>query len=162
MKNNWKYKIRHRYDNMLSRCYNLEDKKYKNYGARGIYVCERWLGAEGMLHFYEDMGTPPLNKTLDRINNDGPYSPENCKWSTAKEQCRNTRRNSIVEINGDKMCLVEALEKVGMLLSTYKYRVKKGMTPEEALTTPVRDKGIRKLTWKDNYEAYMKLKNIHH
>ena len=75
--------------NMKSRCSNLNSDKYKWYGARGISVCNGWQKFD---QFYKDMGDPPTIKhTLDRIDNDGNYCNENCKWSTMKEQCQNRR-----------------------------------------------------------------------
>lgn len=71
------------------RCYNIKLSCYKNYGGRGITVCKEWL--ESFETFYNDMGNPPKGKSMDRINNDGNYCKENCKWSTSKEQNNNRR-----------------------------------------------------------------------
>lgn len=76
---------------MMQRCTNPKFDSYSNYGGRGIEVCERW---KDFRLFYKDMGDRPKGKTLDRKDNDGGYSPENCKWSTQSEQLRNTRLRS--------------------------------------------------------------------
>lgn len=82
------------YHIMKRRCYDVNLPKYQSYGARGITVCDRWLGSTGFNHFCEDMGEKPTPKhSIDRIDVNGNYEPSNCKWSTIHEQCAN-RRNS--------------------------------------------------------------------
>lgn len=76
--------------------------KYKSRWYKGIRVCERWSGKNGFVNFLADMGTRPFGLTLDRINNKGPYSPENCRWTTMKDQCKN-RRHLRISRTGRKL-----------------------------------------------------------
>jgi hypothetical protein len=86
------HKLYATYSHMKRRCYSTANKDYKHYGARGITVCNRWLGENGFNNFVEDMGERPSGHSIDRVDNDKGYSPENCKWASVTEQVNNTRR----------------------------------------------------------------------
>lgn len=85
----------HIWAQMKQRCTNPGNRCYKWYGARGITICKRWLNS--FENFWKDMGDPPAGLSLDRIDNDGPYSPDNCRWATAKQQYANSRQRSTAE-----------------------------------------------------------------
>lgn len=119
---------------ILNRCYCKSSSGYRKYGARGIAVCERWRNS--FKNFYADMGDRPPGMSIERIDNNGPYSPENCKWATRKEQASNTRRNVIVEANGKRLTLTDWANELGLSPSALTNRIKRGMSPEEAVTAP--------------------------
>lgn len=75
---------------MIARCYRPSYIYWKNYGGRGIAVCDRWR--ESFQNFYADMGDPPKGMQLDRVDNDGDYAADNCRWATRSQQMRNSRR----------------------------------------------------------------------
>ena len=110
------------YIDMLRRCRNQNDKAYKNYGGRGIKVCDKWSGENGFWSFVEDMGKRPEGKmdsgrpryTLERIDVNGDYCPENCKWATWREQGANRRHSSTVFLWGEKYTLERACEIFGI------------------------------------------------
>ena len=83
---------------MHKRCYDPKATGYKNYGGRGVVVCERWKSFE---NFFEDMGVRPKETTLDRIDNNGNYEPNNCRWATWVEQSRNRRNTRYIEFEGE-------------------------------------------------------------
>lgn len=97
---------------MKSRCYKEKDINYKNYGGRGIKVCDRWLERKGLgfVNFLEDMGERPEGLTLDRIDVNGNYEPENCKWSTRTEQSRNKQNTRRFMFRGNLLTMKEISE----------------------------------------------------
>lgn len=128
------------YHSMVRRCYDPKDKDFKNYGARGITVCERWQTS--FENFWADMGTTHKSGlTLDRIDNNGPYSPENCRWATTKEQGRNTRVNVLIDTPEGRMTIAEAAERRGMQAQTLNARLNRYKWPiGRALNEPLRKK----------------------
>ena len=106
---------------MKDRCNNQHDKNYDSYGGRGISVCAQWNKFE---NFYADMGEKPKGMTIERIDNDGNYEPKNCRWATQKEQCRNTRKNRLVQYQGEVKCLSEWSEILNISRGTLHSRLK--------------------------------------
>lgn len=124
---------------MRLRCYVEANPAYKDYGARGITVCDRWL--ESPANFLEDMGHKPTpDHELDRIDNDKGYSKENCRWATRSQNDRNRRSNVALEINGVTRLLCEWAEITGVRADTAKHRMRNGWTPERAFGEPARAK----------------------
>ena len=115
---------------MIQRCSNPRNSAYPNYGGRGITVIPEWLDFST---FYKDMGDPPPNMTLDRINNDLDYSKENCKWSTHQQQQQNTRYNIVVTHGGKTQCLIAWARDLGIHPSTVYNRMVRGKTALQAL-----------------------------
>jgi len=119
---------------MLQRCENPKAQSYENYGGRGISVCEKWHTFEG---FWIDMKNPPRGYSLDRIDNDGNYCKENCRWALTKQQANNKRKNRRIEFNGETRTLAEWAEKTGLGWSTLRTRLDNyGWTVKKTLTTP--------------------------
>lgn len=121
--------------NMMSRCYNHINKEYKNYGARGIGVCEEWKSSNGMQQFIKDMSPRPNGKTLDRIDNNGNYSKENCRWASLKAQMSNRRSNRILEIYGKSQTLTQWSDETGISEATIRARIDElGWNTEKAIS----------------------------
>lgn len=118
---------------MLARCRDPNNVNFHRYGARGIRVCARWALFE---NFISDMGNrPSKDHSLDRKDNDGDYTPDNCRWATRTEQQRNMRGNHFIEYRGKRMTIAEAAAIVGVDPSTMWRRIA-NWTVEQALTTP--------------------------
>lgn len=123
---------------MIYRCHNPGDKAFVYYGARGIVVCDRWR--ESVLNFIEDMGPRPSPKhSVDRRENDGPYSPENCYWATQPEQMGHTRRSHWLTFNSETRILTEWAAIIGVSPCTIHSRLRKGWTIERTLTEPANE-----------------------
>lgn len=117
---------------MHARCKNPNNGMYHRYGGRGIKVCERWHDFE---NFKADMGPRPSTKhSIDRIDNNGPYSPENCRWATQKEQGANTSKNRRLTLNGVTKTMGQWTEYLGLSEDTISRRMKKGWPIEDVLS----------------------------
>ena len=127
--------------NMKKRCYNIRLKTYKDYGARGITVCDEWRnGFESFLKWAESSGYSD-NLTIDRIDVNGNYTPENCRWVTKYEQCLNKRNTFVVTFNGETKSLAFFCKQLGLNYSFIHKRINKyKWTVEKALTTPTLNK----------------------
>lgn len=120
---------------MIARCHRQRNAEYRNYGGRGITVCDRWRG--DFAAFIGDLGKRPSpTHTLERLDNDTGYCPGNVRWATQKEQSRNKRTNTRIELNGRTQTLIEWSEEIGINYKTLRYRLDQGWSVERALTTP--------------------------
>ena len=122
---------------MRQRCDNPSNGVYGNYGGRGIKVCSRWMIFE---NFLEDMGESPTGLQLDRIDNDGDYCKENCRWVTPEQNSRNKRDNRFLTLNGETKCVAEWAEELCINSQTLYVRLFRGWSAEKALTTPAKTK----------------------
>lgn len=128
------------WSNMLQRCNNPNDPEYVRYGGRGISVCDEWQ------HSFEDFYSWAMASgyqeglSIDRIDNNKGYCPDNCRWATARQQSNNLRSNRCFELKGEVKTMVEWCRYFGKSYSTVKYRLRHGWTIEEALDLVPRKK----------------------
>lgn len=125
---------------MMQRCTNPNNQQYKDYGGRGIYVCQEWFEFAG---FLASMGVRPEGTSIERIDNNSDYTPENCKWATRKEQQNNQRGNVWIEFNGETRTQSDWAERIGLKPHSLYQRLQHGWTVENALTTPPLQRGNR-------------------
>jgi hypothetical protein len=115
------YKV---WKDMKSRCYNAKNKDFKDYGARGITVCEEWKDDFGA--FFACMGDRPVGKTIDRERVNEGYSPGNCRWADIFEQANNKRNNHVIEFQGQSKTLAAWSRETGIESSLLRYRLQRG------------------------------------
>lgn len=121
---------------ILTRCLNPNSASYNDYGGRGIKVCDRWRSS--FKSFLEDVGPRPSEQhSIDRINNDKGYAPDNCRWATHNEQARNKRNTVLVDVDGEMKPLSQISEELGVSISAMRYRVSKGLKGRGVINSPV-------------------------
>ena len=121
---------------MKQRCFNPNHKFYSDWGGRGITVCDRWKNS--FEDFFADMGSRPSSKhSLDRIDNDGDYQKDNCRWSTRVEQANNKRNNRLITIGCVTLNLKQWTTEMGFGEKVIFDRLKMGWSESDAVLTPV-------------------------
>lgn len=126
-------RIRSKWDGMMRRCYNPKIAGYQNYGGRGIKVCEEWHNLENFAKWsYENGFTEDCDLTIERIDNDGNYEPNNCRWATKEEQANNKRNNRFIEYNSERKTLAQWSKQYSIDRSKVSYRLNHGWNFEEA------------------------------
>lgn len=123
---------------MKQRCENYTNKNYKDYGGRGIKVCEEWSNYFTAFYDWSISNGYKKGLSIDRIDNNGDYCPENCRWIDHRKQMNNTRRNRFITFNGETKTISEWAKNLGYSSSIIRDRLKLGWTIEKAITTPVR------------------------
>jgi hypothetical protein len=119
---------------MMDRCNNPNSDDYKDYGGRGISVCERW---RDFINFFEDMGERPKGLSLDRIDNSKGYSKDNCRYASLKEQVRNRRVTVMITHTGETKPLAQWCEELGVSYERADRRYRLGHPPHKILSTEV-------------------------
>lgn len=127
------------WSSMIARCTNKNRAAYRDYGGRGVKVCDRWLSFE---NFLLDMGNRPHGTSLDRIDNNGNYEPTNCRWASSEVQARNNRRNVNITFNGVTKALIDWAKQIGVSAPTLKRRITQWGI-QTALSTPPLPQGKR-------------------
>jgi hypothetical protein len=148
IKNGHKERLYKVYKGMVNRCYYPNVPQYKNYGARGISVCDEWLNSyeafkKWALENGYDENAPKYQCTLDRIDGNKNYCPENCRWVSMKEQLNNTSQNVWITANGLTLNIQQWADKLGVLHSTLQTRKRMGWSDEKIVNTPIRKYEMR-------------------
>lgn len=121
------------WEGMKARCSNPRHAFYRYYGGRGITVCDRWLCSFD--NFLSDMGPrPSRDYTLDRINNDGDYEPNNCRWATKEQQNSNRRSSHFLIVGDTQLTISQWSMRTGLTRATITSRLKRGLAPEQAVS----------------------------
>lgn len=118
---------------MKTRCYNKDNPDYKDYGGRGITICDEWLNDFMAFYYWSINNGYKDNLTIDRIDNNKGYSPDNCRWVDVKTQTNNTRRNVLLSYNGKTQSMAQWAKELNISYNTIICRHRKGYTDEECL-----------------------------
>lgn len=127
----------HIWQSMIGRCTNPNNKSYKDYGTRGVVVCESWKNSFEVFHEWAVASGYADDLSIDRIDVNGDYTPENCRWSTPIAQARNKRNTVLIEYKGVMTPVVVVAEKEGIPAYLLRWRKHAGWTPEQMLAKPV-------------------------
>lgn len=120
---------------MRQRCNNPNRHNYHRYGGRGITVCQEW---DDFWQFVLDMGERPKGHTLDRIDNNGPYTPQNCRWANSAIQNRNNIRTRLITFKNKTQCITDWAQELNININTVWARLRRGWSVEKALFTPTK------------------------
>lgn len=134
------------YNGMKQRCYNKKGVNYSYYGGRGVTICEEWLNSFDSFYNWAINNGYEEDLTIDRIDNDKGYTPNNCKWSSKSEQCFNRSMSVKLTLDGRTMYMTEWASELGIGIKTLSWRYRKGWSDKEILTTP-KDSNKKKLTF---------------
>ena len=126
------------YCKIKSRTGNPADKKYNRYGGRGIMLCDEWNNSFESFYIWAMCNGYKKGLSIERVNNDGNYEPNNCVWATAMEQAQNTRRNKYLVYGGETKSVSQWARDKGIHKNTLLWRLNNGWSVSAALTTPVR------------------------
>ena len=126
-------RLRHIYDDMKARCYNKNIIAYKNYGGRGITMCDEWKNNFETFYNWAMQNGYNERLTIDRINNNGNYEPKNCRWTTMLEQVKNRRNTTLITYNNKTQTIKEWAKEYDIELTTLRTRINRGWDIERAL-----------------------------
>lgn len=138
-----KTKLHYTWLRMKDRCYNRNSADYKHYGERGISVCAEWRDTYIAFRDWSLENGYVEGLEIDRIDNNGNYCPENCRWATRRQQTQNTRRNVLIEINGDIKCRAEWARESGLNVNMIARRQQRGLRGEDLLSPSCSARALR-------------------
>lgn len=146
----------------IKRCYNPKDKSYFRYGGRGIQVCDEWLNDKESFYVWAKNNNYRDDLSIDRIDNNGNYEPNNCRWVDKVTQCNNRRSNHIVDRKGEKRTIKEWSDITGIKSETIRARLKNGWNVDDALTKiPRKSRDVIKIYDGRNYHTIAELSRIY-